>query len=57
MSSLLADSFRSLTNDTVASVVRLSPMGLEVYVVKQAVAWKGCCVDYWCEKARKHMSR
>ena len=23
---------------------------------KQPVAWKECCVEYWCEKARKHMS-
>ena len=28
-----------------------------VYVEKQPVAWTECCVEYWCEKARKHMSR
>ena len=27
--------------------------GLTVYVEKQPVAWKVCCVEYWCEKARK----
>ena len=31
--------------------------GLIVYVVKKPVAWKVCCVVYWCEKARKYMSR
>ena len=31
--------------------------GLTVYVEKQPVAWKECCVEYWCEKASKHMSR
>ena len=30
--------------------------GITVYVEKRPVAWKVCCVDYWCEKARKHMS-
>ena len=23
---------------------------------KQPVAWEDCCVEYWCEKTRKHMS-
>ena len=31
-------------------------MGL-VYVEKQPVAWEDCCVEYWCEKPRKCMSR
>ena len=31
--------------------------GLIVYVEKQPVAWKVWCVEYWCEKAKKHMSR
>ena len=31
--------------------------GLTVYVEKQSVAWKVCCVGNWCEKTRKHMSR
>ena len=34
-----------------------STNGLTVYVEKQPVAWKECCVEYWCAKARKHMSR
>ena len=31
--------------------------GLSIYVEKQPVAWKECCVKYRCEKARKHMNR
>ena len=38
-------------------VIRLPPMGLKVYVEKQPVAWEDCCVEYWCEKTRKCMSR
>ena len=34
-----------------------STNGLSVYVEKQPVAWKKCCMEYWCEKAKKHMSR
>ena len=34
-----------------------STNGLIVYVEKQPVARKECCVDYWCKKARKHMSK
>ena len=30
---------------------------LSVYVEKQPVALKECCMKYWCEKAKKHMSR
>ena len=28
-----------------------------VYVEKQPVPWKECCVLYWCEKSRKHISK
>ena len=31
--------------------------GLTVYGEKQPVAMKVCCVEYWCEKTRKHTSR
>ena len=49
-------SFHRLTKVIVTCVIRLSPMGcLTVYVEKQPVAWKDCCVDYCCEKARKHI--
>ena len=34
-----------------------STNGLTVYVEKQQVTWKECCVEYWFEKARKNMSR
>ena len=32
------------------------PLG-QVYVEKQPVAWEDCCVEYWCEKTRKCISR
>ena len=47
-------SFRRLTKVTVTSVILISTI---VYVEIQKVAIKVCCVDYWCEKARKHKSR
>ena len=51
-------SFRRLTRVTVTCVIHLSPMGcLTVYVEKEPVAWKGCCVVYWCGKSKKRMSR
>ena len=51
-------SFRRLRKVTVTCVIRLSPMGfLTVFVEKQPVAWKVCCVVYWCGKTRKRMSR
>ena len=31
--------------------------GLTVYVEKQPVAWKVCCVEFWCEKTMKLMNR
>ena len=34
-----------------------STNGLLVYVEKQPVAWKECCMKCWCEKAKKHMIR
>ena len=49
---LCQQSFRQLIKGTVSRVIRLPP-----YVEKQPVAWKECCVEYWCEKARKHMIR
>ena len=48
-------SFRRLTKVNVPWVICLSPMDL-VHVEKQTVAWVDCCVDYWCEKTRNHMS-
>ena len=51
-------SFRRLTKVTVTCAIRLSTMGcLTVYVEKQPVALKVCCVVYWCGKTRKRMSR
>ena len=51
-------SFRCLTKDIETCFIRLSPMGcLTVNVEKQPVAWKVCCVVYWCGKTRKRMSR
>ena len=51
-------SFRRLTKVIVTCVIHCSPMGcLTIYVEKQPVAWKVCCVVYWCGKTRKHMSR
>ena len=48
----------SLTKVTVTSFIRLPQMGLQfMWVEKQPVAWKECCVWYWCGKARKHMIR
>ena len=49
-------SFRRLTKVNATCVIRLPPMGY-VYVGKQPVAWEDCCVEYWCEKTRKCMSR
>ena len=41
--------FLTLVKVTVTCVIRLSPMGCKtVYVKKQPVAWKVCCVVYWC---------
>ena len=34
-----------------------STNGLSVYVEKQPVACKVCCMNYWCEKAKKYMSQ
>ena len=34
-----------------------STNGQTVYVEKQPVALKDCCVEYWCEKGRKQMDR
>ena len=48
--------FRRLTKVALTSVIRLSLIGLIVYAETQPFAWKVCCVEYWCEKARKHMS-
>ena len=31
--------------------------GLTIYAEKQLVAWKEGCVEYWCDKDRKYMSR
>ena len=52
-------SLRRLTKIIVPSVIRLSHQWayITVYVEKQPVAWKDCCVDYWCKKARNHMNR
>ena len=50
---ILADVWqKSLT-----SVIRFFTNGQTVYVEKQPVAWKVCCMNYWSGKARKHMSR
>ena len=27
------------------------------YEEKQPVAWKDCCVEYWCEKDRNHINK
>ena len=50
-------SFRRLTKVIVTSVIGLPLKGLSVYVEKQPVTWKECCMKYWCEKVEKHMSR
>ena len=28
-----------------------------IIICGKAVAWKVCCVEYWCEKTRKHISK
>ena len=30
---------------------------LRVDVEQQQVAWKDCCMEYWCKKARNYMGR
>ena len=49
-------SFRCLTRVNATCIICLPPMGY-VYLEKQPVAWEDCCVEYWCEETRKHMSR
>ena len=56
-SQLAQHSFRHLTKFTLTSVIRLSPMGLQSMCKKQTVRWKVWCMEYWCEKDRKYMSR
>ena len=46
-------SFRCLTKVTASLVFHQ----WAVYVEKQQVAWKVSCMEYWYEKARKHMGR
>ena len=47
-------SFRRLTKVNASFVFH---QWANVYVEKQPVAWEECCVEYWCEKSRKCMSR
>ena len=55
---LWASSFRHLTKVNVTSVFQL-PSQWSIFFTfemeKLPISWKVCCVEYWCEKVRKHM--
>ena len=50
-------SFRRLKINNCVKSHSSSSNGLSVYVEKQPIAWKECCMKYRCEKAKTHMSR